>query len=968
MNSLIDTERPWPGLLPFTEEARSFFHGRELETDALVRLIEREPLAVLFGQSGLGKSSLLSAGVFPLLRRAGYLPVYLRLNLDVGSPALMEQVWQTLKDECLNHDVSATAPHSGDSLWKYLHRPGTGLLNPHGRPVTPVLAFDQFEELFTIGRQSPDQNARCQTLLKELGELIENRLPPDLEAELTEQPETLDDFDLLRQNIKIVFSFREDYLAEFEGLKALIRPIMQNRMRLTPMAGDRAAQAIQLAGEGRVSEAVADRIVRFVGGVGRDETWALESVLVEPALLSLVCRELNEQRIQRQEAEIGPDLIQGDNAKHIIEHFYQQCFAGLDKEVQHFVEDRLLTTAGYRDSCALDNAQSEPGITAAVLETLVERRLLRREERGGIVRLELIHDVLTKTATASRDARREAEAQATLAKMLARQQRQNRWLVSGGVLLVIIQCVAIWLVWDIFQLKAEARHTLGLWLSVQADGAFAEKRTNEAKIYAAHALARLDKERSGGLRAALRGQRLTTVVAMADAQAGVVHSVAFSPDGLSLATARGKRVRFWDAVRFKPLSELMQGHDGEVYSVAFSPDSKTVASGSADTTVRLWDTASRMPLGEPLRGHENGVSSVAFSPDGKTLASAGYDNTVRLWDVASRKPLGEALHGHQSAVYSVAFSLDGQTLASGSYDKTVQLWDVASRKPIGEPLRGHDSVVYSVAFSPDGKTLASGGWDQTVRLWDIASRKPVGEPLHQQAKLFGSEVFSPVSSLAFSHDGKTLAAGSGNKTVVLWDMASRPPSGTPLGGHAGGVTAVAFSPDGQSLATGSQDKSLRLLSINHGELAITDWASQASQEEALYGLTLKEASLVPEPPNAAKTSINAIFETVRDVFVTGSVLISLHLFVGIFVASGLLYLRLGGAAAWLYFRRCFLSALPMLLGVSFAIAPKYLGLNIDPYSSFLLTVLIGSGLAWFIWRAFTLFPELRLVFPTATSS
>ena len=152
--NIIDADHPWPGLLPFTEDAKAFFHGRESETTELTRLIEREPLTVLFGQSGLGKSSLLNAGVFPRLRRAGYLPLYLRLNLDANAPALIDQVWQILKDECARHEVTATQPRDGDSFWKYLHRPGTLLQNPHGRPVTAVLAFDQFEELFTLGRQT----------------------------------------------------------------------------------------------------------------------------------------------------------------------------------------------------------------------------------------------------------------------------------------------------------------------------------------------------------------------------------------------------------------------------------------------------------------------------------------------------------------------------------------------------------------------------------------------------------------------------------------------------------------------------------------------------------------------------------------------------------------------------------------------------------------------------------------------
>ena len=154
--SLIDADHPWPGLLPFTEDAKAFFHGRESETTELTRLIEREPLTVLFGQSGLGKSSLLNAGVFPRLRRAGYLPLYLRLNLDANAPPLIDQVWQMLKDECARHEVTATKPRDGDSFWKYLHRPGTLLQNPHGRPVTAVLAFDQFAEKPCAGSAGSD--------------------------------------------------------------------------------------------------------------------------------------------------------------------------------------------------------------------------------------------------------------------------------------------------------------------------------------------------------------------------------------------------------------------------------------------------------------------------------------------------------------------------------------------------------------------------------------------------------------------------------------------------------------------------------------------------------------------------------------------------------------------------------------------------------------------------------------------
>jgi len=128
------------------------------------------------------------------------------------------------------------------------------------------------------------------------------------------------------------------------------------------------------------------------------------------------------------------------------------------------------------------------------------------------------------------------------------------------------------------------------------------------------------------------------------------------------------------------LRAFLTGHSDVVSSVAFSPDGKTLASASEDETIRFWDVASRQPRGTPLRGHTDAVTSAAFSPDGKTLASASADKTIRLWDVMSRQPLGPPLTGHTDIVENLAFSPDGKTLSSASADKTIRLWDVEGGK------------------------------------------------------------------------------------------------------------------------------------------------------------------------------------------------------------------------------------------------------------------------------------------------
>ena len=316
------------------------------------------------------------------------------------------------------------------------------------------------------------------------------------------------------------------------------------------------------------------------------------------------------------------------------------------------------------------------------------------------------------------------------------------------------------------------------------------------------------------------------------AYAAVVRSVAFSPDGHTLASSSDKDLVVWDVAIAQALGETLAGHVNQVSSVAFSPDGRLLASGGCGGTdatdqckpgeVRLWEVASRQLLGQPLTYHGGWVNDVAFSPDGRILASGSDDKTIVLLDVASRQPLDPPLVAHTGWVNSLAFAPDGRTLASGGEDKSIILWDVAARRPIGAPLIGHQAGVKSVAFSPDGKTLASGGCAKPIdkgacsqgeiRLWNVATREQIGAPLTGHANL--------INRVAFSPDGKTLASGSADNTIILWSVATRQPIGSPLTGHTAAIWGLAFSPappgggtGGKTLASASQDNTVILWDV-----------------------------------------------------------------------------------------------------------------------------------------------------------
>ena len=218
----LDAENPWPGLMPFTEATQAFFHGRDAEAAELLRRVRRERLTILFGQSGLGKTSLLCAGLFPRLRTADFLPVYIRLDWTTAQISPIGQIKQALAENLAEHGVEGRPPRPKETLWGYFHDKETEFWSHRNRLITPVLVFDQFEEIFTLG-----QGAASAEALDELAALIENRPPESLRSALDDDPDAARRYDFAKESCKVILALREDFLPDLEGLRRRMPSIME---------------------------------------------------------------------------------------------------------------------------------------------------------------------------------------------------------------------------------------------------------------------------------------------------------------------------------------------------------------------------------------------------------------------------------------------------------------------------------------------------------------------------------------------------------------------------------------------------------------------------------------------------------------------------------------------------------------------------------------------------------------------
>lgn len=835
----LDDENPWPGLKAFEEVDRSYFHGRDAETIELLRLVQRDRLTVLFARSGVGKTSLLRAGLFPKLRDNAGLPIYLRIDHDEAADHPVRQVLAAIFAEAARVGVEAPRAEDDDTLWQYFHRAGVAFWNGNTL-VTPVLVVDQFEEIFTLGQESLERQRRSTELLTQLGDLIEGRAPVHVKADLDNAPERAQEFAFGQNICRLIFSLREEFLASLEELKNPI-PSISNRMRLHPMRGDVAFQVLQQAAH-LLDDTVAEAIVRFVAGDTRLTTSNgarlpglernLDELFVEPALLSLLCRELNQQRRARDERRISGALLQ-QSGTSILAGYYERCMRDRPA-LRVFVEDQLVTGSGYRRSAAEDDALKTPGVASNDIRSLVDARLLRREQRGGTHWLELTHDVLTNVVRRSRDERRHRQA--------LRDARRRLWwtiAVFSAVVAVLGSFSGV-LYYRYQMLRENVRSSYELGLQ-----RFVQGRSREGATALAGALRAFPSAPFGESDAFLRTAAFTSLLyrewpRVTLAHANDVTSAAVSFDGARVVTGSADHAaRLWDAHTGASIGQPMR-HDGIVYAAAFSPDGTRLVTGSADGAVRIWDGHSGAAI-STLSGHTAAVNAVTFSPVGTRIATASSDGTASLWDgstgalIATLAGHGAALRAvsfnaagtrvvtasddrsarvwngftgafvasmpHETKVRSARFSPDGRTIVTASDGTKASIWEAETGAHLAD-LEGHKGAVNAATFSPDGTWVATASADGTAGLFQVTNGVPRGrvEPL-----LHGSTV----NSVEFNHDNTRLATTSEDGSARLWNTDRRAGTlgasvGLPLR-HADAVWSATFSPDGNSVVTTSAD-------------------------------------------------------------------------------------------------------------------------------------------------------------------
>jgi WD40 repeat protein len=826
-SALAAPSSPYKGLAPFADSELDalFFFGREREIEIIAANLVAARLTVLYGPSGVGKTSLLRAGVAQRLRRdGGAVTVFSAWS---GDP--LEALFAAVEEEARRVAPGLEPPPQGafaDTLAGWTRRLGGDL----------YLILDQFEEYFLY--HGDDEGGGP---FRDVAEAVRRS----------------------DSRVHVLLSVREDALAQLDAFKTALPSLFGNSLRLDRLDRRAARRAIvgplERHGELRPTERVeaeetfVEEVLDSVeagriqlGDVGRGvaDEGGPERGRIEAPYLQLVLERVWEVERERRSKQLRLETLRElGGAARIVEDHLERAMEALtpaEKDAAAAMYNHLVTPSGTKiahraGDLARYAAVDEPE-AQRVLERLVGERIVRAGEDGAVgPRYEIFHDVLADAVLAWRT-RHEADRRLEHERLEAARRHRTLLGVAAAslVAVVLLSAVSIYALTQRSEARENAREARVVGLIGQAAASLATDPDRSLRL----SLEASRKVRSSAveemLRESLTGVRQQDVVRLPAGESPAV----LGPGGRTIATTRGDEVRLyrnggthllrtfrhpeatraelssdgrriattggddmvrvWNVRTGRPSSTIV--HPGPVSSMSFAPDSRELLTFGQHRVVYIWelpDAFNRMKL--RLRGF---VLAARFAPSGELVGTGGSDRIARLWDVRPKPvgpggvPLGTVIRqfeGHSGRIGAVAFSADGALFGTGSTDGTAAVWKVAGG--LVTMLPGHESFVTGVEFSPDGKLVATASRDRRARIFD--ARSPT------LRATFGGHR-APIADLAWSLDSKRLVTSGEDGTVRTWD--ARPlPRLQRVRRHRDPVATVSFRSGRIKSSTAAQD-------------------------------------------------------------------------------------------------------------------------------------------------------------------
>ncbi len=808
----------YPGTRPFADNKtdQKLFFGRDREVHELLHQLLSTNLLVVYGKSGLGKTSLLQAGIFPRLRERDFLPLTIRLN-DQQQPPL-ELFFQSIADQCHGNGIDYT-PGETTSLWEFFKT----VLFLRGESLqVPVLVIDQFEELFTL-----QDDHRRTAITQELADLASARLPEKIRSMRRERVQL--PYSDRRPEVKIALVLREDYLGSMQELTDRIPTILEQRYRLTEFNEEQARVAMEgpalieddffTTNIFRYEQNVADQMITFLQGRGG---------IIEPFQLQILCQYV-EQQVRRQQnlvqsqilvdaAYLGDDL----SMERILQRFYRDIVQRVPaksqrKRVYQMCEEGLLNDRGHRLSIEESELERAYKVNRKTLDALVDVRLLRKEPRLESFYYEISHDSMAQSVVNSR------------------RFRIPKWVWYAGISFIILMLFTFIIQQQNLQIQQQNLQLADLRERFLSDKlaknfwnkALYERDINRDPLKASHYFmhaAKLTPHPGVANNARLAGTILVQNInlnAILAFDGGIINA-GFDADeqGILIQSDNGT-THIWD-VQTDVVSPMYKGHTDHVpfkpSKTVLSPNEKYVLTWRDDGAAELRYRDSNTIV-TVLSGHEKAIWGAAFHPSGDQILTWSADGTARLWQPGSADVL---ILNHDGVVRGAIYSPDGHRVLTWSEDGTARIWQSRNGKALIEPLN-HNASVHGAAFGPKEEWVLTWSDDQTARLWSITTGTALSPPLYHPG----------VKGAALSAESRQILTWSPDGVIRIWDYIPNQLLSLPLNRQRR-MRRVAFSPDGASILTLSVEGDVQLWDSTTGEALSLPTASQHPFRGAVF--------------------------------------------------------------------------------------------------------------------------------------